>query len=172
MSLISILRGDNGQSTSESALLLGTQKMTAARAAATLEAAQKGQSAKGAPGAQITASARQAAAAKADADKPIATLLTETSKALKSDTPLRDLSNRALAAIALDETGAFSKEQAVAAKAELRGRDRASLVAAIGGSGLSAASVASWISAQTEARATMSSEEAALRAQDGRLFRT
>ncbi len=172
MSLISILRGDNGQSTSESALLLGTQKMTAARAAATLEAVRKGQSAKGASGTQITASARQAAAAKADADKPIATLLAETSKALKSGTLLRDLSNRALAAIALDETGAFSKEQAVAAKSELRGRDRASLVAAIGASGLSAASVATWISAQTEARTTMSSEETALRAQDPRLFRT
>ena len=171
MSLISILQGDTHQSTSESALLLGTQKLTAERVAATIAAAQKGQTAADASSPQITATARQAAAAKADADTPLATLIDETSKALQSGSTMTDLSNRALAAIALDDTGTFSKEQAIAAKAELRGRDRASLIAAIGASGLSAASVTNWISAMSEARATMSTEESTLRAQDGRFFR-
>jgi hypothetical protein len=117
----------------------------------------------------ITPAAQQAAADAADAKKDPLALANSLRTALDGQKTagkgidMSGYSRRALAIVALDESGKFSHAEEAAAKAQLRARDRASALALIGGGDLTAASLKSYNQQLLAARNAMSTEEAKLR---------
>lgn len=126
------------------------------------------------PAVSITATAKQTAAAQADAGKDAASLAAELRTTLDSQydasgtktADMSDFSARGLSLIALNDSGSFSRGEVDAAKAELRNRDRQSLLQNIATSGLSASVLKAYGSAQLTARLSMSAEELQLRNSD------
>ncbi|HWJ71262.1 MAG TPA: hypothetical protein VNS79_14560 [Sphingobium sp.] len=121
---------------------------------------------------QITLQARRVAAEKDDAGKSVSTLAAALRGALdaayaavgeRHSADLTALGGRALAVIALNETGQFSRAEIAAAKSELRGRDRQAVLAQINEGGLTASSLGAYLTQSVSARATMSAEERSLR---------
>ncbi len=130
---------------------------------------------------ELSQAAIQAAAEKDDAAVEAGTLTTRLRAELDAqyatagndrEPALGEMSRRALATVALNTSGSFSTLEAHTARAELRERDRSSLLEAIAASGLSAASLTAWQSARNERLAGMSAEEATLRVQDSRLLKS
>ena len=122
----------------------------------------------------ITVEARRAAATKADAAKSPAALAKELRASLdeqdgKSSAKFTTMSGRALATIALNETGQFSKSEIAAAKLELRSRDRQSALTMLASGPLTSASLATYTRNLLAARDLMSAEEQRLRATDPNL---
>ena len=120
----------------------------------------------------ITVAARRAAAEKDDAGKAASAFAGELRTTLddayatageRHSADLTALSGRALAVIALNEDGQFSRAEIAAAKTELRGRDRQAVLTQISENGLTASSLAAYLQQATDARSTMSAEERNLR---------
>lgn len=168
MSLFSILNNDTATSTTTSsstsaqvakAIQVLAAKNAAKSAAATGSTAQSGVS--------ITIEAKRAANAKADAAKTPAALTTELRKAFdaagKDSANLTALSGRALATVALNEDGQFSRTEIAAAKLELRARDRQSALTMIASGPLTSASLTTYTTNLLATRESMSAEEQQLR---------
>ncbi|MBT2187683.1 hypothetical protein [Sphingobium nicotianae] len=176
MSLFSILSSPD-TSTSSLSSSSNLQIQQALQALAAKQAAQTGTT--GSDGAQsavsITIEAKRAANAKADAGVDAAMLAkslradldAQYKAAGKKDTAdLTTLSGRALATMALNQSGTFSKTEAAAAKLELRTRDRQSAIAMLSSGTLTAASLQTYTTNLMATRATMSAEEQQLRQAD------
>lgn len=119
----------------------------------------------------ITMAAKRAAATDDDAIKEKTALAAEVRKTIDADNTkagqkdsadLTPLSARALSIVALDDSGQFSKSEKAAAKLEIRERDRQALISELSGS-VNATSLAAYGRKLIAARATMSTEEVALR---------
>lgn len=168
MSLFSYLNTDSSES-----LLISVQKAQAAtRIKSASSAPESTDTAGTASSVLITLQARRAAAEKDDTGKTDSALTTELRTALDSayavagerhSGDLTALSGRALAVIALNESGQFSRAEIAAAKTELRGRDRQAVLTQISEKGLTASSLAAYLQQATDARTVMSAEERALR---------
>lgn len=178
MSLFSYLNADPSGTSSANSQIAQVLQQAKARATGS-KAASTGTSSttSGAKPAQVqvqvTLEARRLAAAKADAGKSAATLAGEMRKWLdasyaaagkKNSADLTALSGRALAVIALNSSGQFSRAEIAAAKTELRERDRAALVDQMNSTALTSSTVASYRQSLLASRATMSAEEQKLRA--------
>ncbi len=172
MSLFSYLNTDSfGSSPASTQIAKALQTIAEKNAATAVAAGTQTQSA-GSSSVLITLQAQRAAAEKEDAGKTAQTLTTElrthidadNKKAGKKDNAdLTAMSGRALATIALNESGQFSRTEIAAAKLEMRTRDRLSVVAQINSGGLTSASLAAYTQQLTASRATMSAEERGLR---------
>ncbi|GEM_PF-1201389 len=118
----------------------------------------------------ITLGAQRAATAAADARKDAGTLAEEIRATLDGkggqSTGMAGMSGRALALVALNEDGRFSKLEVAAARAELRERDRAAAAAFLSAGDVTAASLKSFSQQILAARETMSAEERLLRERD------
>lgn len=163
MSLLSIL----SNSASGAGAAYGSSSVSATIEAALAKAKEgdKGSTADAASSASISAAAQLAAAEKADGAKDFAALTTETRAALDtqyaagaSRPDLSKLSGRALAAIALNRSHDFTAAEVTAARAELKGREKATLLSAISG-GMNIASLASYGKSLATAYDGMSAEE-------------
>ena len=173
MSLFSILTGGSAQTTSffGPALPASAVRAQAQLAEQLSAAAAKGVSGPATSGADITMAAKRAAAAAADARKDAAALAKEIRNTLDgavagNGTAKGDfsaLSNRALATVALNRHGAFTRAEIHGAKAELAIRDRQDLLERLSSDGLSASTLAAYQSSRLTARASMSAEEIQLR---------
>jgi len=172
MSLISYLNSDSLGSSSTSPQVSQALATIAAKKAAATSTDTTADTQSSGMSVNITVQARRAAAEKADASKTAADLATELRKSLDADyaaagkknsSDLTAQSGRALATIALNETGQFNKSEIAAAKLELRARDRQSILAEISAGPLTAASLAAYSKQMLGARATMSVEERSLR---------
>lgn len=170
MSLFSYLKADSASSSSTSVQIAQAMQTIADRKATPAEKMPLG--ATNESSVQITLQARRAAAEKDDADKAAPALATALRTALdtayasvgeRHSADLTALSGRALAVMALNETGEFSRAEIAAAKMELRGRDRQAVLAQINEGGLTAASLGAYLKQSVSARATMSVEERSLR---------
>jgi len=117
----------------------------------------------------ITVDAQRAASEAKDAKKDASALVAELRKAFdeaygKGDAPdTGELSGRALALVATNEGGGFSRAEVAAAKAELRDRDRASALAVISSGDLTSSTLITYNKELLAQRAAMSPEERALR---------
>lgn len=121
---------------------------------------------------KITLDALRANADKEDADTAAGTLSETIRKALDkggTNAALGGYSGRALAVMALNEDGSFSKAEIAAAKAELRERDRASAIAFLNGGNVTAASLKAYSQQMLAAHQQMSAEERLLRDNDPNL---
>lgn len=178
MSLISYLNSDSlGSSSTNPQVAQALQTIAAKKASATATDTSATTTTKpgtkpGGSSVNITVQARRAAAEKADAGKTAADLSAELRKSLDADyaaagkknsSNLTAQSGRALATIALNESGQFSKSEIAAAKLELRARDRQSILAEINAGPLTAATLAAYSKQMMGARASMSVEERNLR---------
>lgn len=171
MSLFSLLNGTSNATTSSSvssnstmsALLAQIETQKAATGAKT------DRSAGNAGSVSITLGAQRAAAEAKDMKKDASALATELRKTFdeaykKGDAPdTSELSGRALALVALNGDGSFSRAEVAAAKAELRDRDRASALAIINAGELTSATLITYNKDLLAQRASMSPEERALR---------
>ena len=124
----------------------------------------------------ITLAAQRANASATDAKKDAATLAEEVRAALDEhyadggkSPSVSAFSARALALVALNEDGSFSKAEVAAAKSELRERDRLSALSFINSGELTAASLKSYSQQVLAAREGMSKEERLLRDSDPHL---
>ena len=180
MSLFSYLNADPSGTSSANSQIAQVLQQAKARATGSKATTTASSGISGAKPAQVqvTLEARRLAAAKADAGKSAVTLAGEMRKWLdasyaaagrKNSADLTVLSGRALAVIALNSSGHFSRAEIAAAKTELRERDRAALVDQINGSALTASSLATYSQSLNAARALMSPEEQALRQANPRL---
>lgn len=171
MSLISYLNMDMSSSSSSN---VSTEVAKAMQTMADRKASQGSGKTGGTSGGSqvsITVEAKRAAATKADAGKSGAALASELrisfdkqyEKTGKNSADLTALSGRALATIALNESGKFSKAEIAAAKLELRTRDRQSAVAAINAGPLTSASLATYMRDMLASRSLLSAEEQQLR---------
>jgi hypothetical protein len=170
MSLWSYLGTDlSGSSTSSSAQVAQAMQTLAARS----NTSGSSTSGTGQSSVLITIDAKRAAAAKADAGKDAATMISDVRKELDTQytaagkthsADLTALSGRALSTIALNETNQFSRAEIAAAKEELRARDRQSVMGMINAGPLTAATLATYTRDLLTAREGMSSEEQKLRA--------
>jgi hypothetical protein len=179
MSILSLLGSDSSATsaaTTQMSLLL--QQVAARTAAAGKSSTGATTTGTGTGSAvTITLAARQAAAAQADKTKDAATLASTLRAALDADhartgsrrADLSALSGRALAIVALDETGQFSRSEVAGAKQELRARDRQSAIATLAAGPLTATTLASYSRDLLTARETMSAEERQLRAGNANL---
>ena len=176
MSLMSLLNAD--LSTSSSTTSPQVQQAIQMLAAKTASQATTTTSATGKSSVQITIEAKRAANAKADGSKDATALATELRAGLdeayevlgkKNSADLRALSGRALATMALNESGTFSRAETAAAKLELRSRDRQSALSAIGTGSLTVASLTTYTRDLLAARESMSAEEQRLRESDRNL---
>lgn len=168
MSLFSYLNTDSSE-----ALSMTVQKALAAtRTKASATAADTGSTASSGSSVLITLQARRAAAEKEDAGKTASALASELRATFDAayaaageqhSADLTALSGRALAVIALNESGQFSRAEIAAAKTELRGRDRQAVLTQISENGLTASSLGAYLQQATDARTTMSAEERSLR---------
>jgi len=170
MSLFSYLKAD-----SASSLSTNVQIAQAMQTIADSKAAPAGKTPSGTANessVQITLQGRRAAAEKDDVDKTALALASALRGMLDSayasagerhSADLTALSGRALAVIALNDSGIFSRAEIAAAKMELRGRDRQAVLAQINENGLTASSLAAYLNQSIGARATMSAEERGLR---------
>lgn len=119
----------------------------------------------------ITLDALRANATATDAKKNAVTLASEIRATLDEQydgktgqSPnMSAFSGRALAIVALNDDGSFSKAEVAAAKAELRERDRASALAFLNSGDLTASSLKTYSQQLLSARNSMSEEERALR---------
>jgi len=143
------------------------------QAQARQEEATGSASAKGSPSLSsvlITQDAQRAATAAADAKKDAAVLAGEIRDALdgKGERPtgMTAMSGRALAIVALNDDGRFSKLEVAAARAELRERDRAAAAAFLSSGEVTAASLKTFSQQLLAAREGMSAEERLLRQND------
>jgi len=170
MSLFSYLNTDSFGSSPASAQIAKALQTIAEKNAATTVAGNQTQP--GGSSVLITLQAQRAAAEKEDAGKTADVLTKELRAQIDADNKktgkkdsadLTAMSGRALATIALNESGQFSKTEIAAAKLELRTRDRLDLVAQISSGPLTSSSLAAYTQQLTTARATMSAEERGLR---------
>lgn len=171
MSLFSYLNTDSfGSSPASPQIAKALQTIAEKTATTTSSSGSKAQSTSNSV--LITLQAQRAAAEKEDAGKTADVLRTElrtqidadNKKAGKKDSAdLTAMSGRALATIALNESGQFSRTEIAAAKLEMRTRDRLTLVAQISSGPLTSSSLAAYTQQLTASRATMSAEERGLR---------
>lgn len=173
MSLFSILNGTSSSSSTVStsstmSTLLAqieAQKAASGTTTKTGETSSTGSSSS----VSITVDAQRAASEAKDAKKDASALVAELRKAFdeaygKGDTPdTGELSGRALALVATNEGGGFSRAEVAAAKAELRDRDRASALAVISSGDLTSSTLITYNKDLLAQRASMSPEERALR---------
>ncbi len=119
----------------------------------------------------ITMDAQRASAEATDAKKDAAKLAVELRATLDEDGngSMGAFSGRGLSLIALNEDGSFSRAEVAAAKAELRERDRASVLAFFNSGALTAASLKAYGQQLIAGRQSMSAEEQQLRASDPNL---
>jgi hypothetical protein len=122
-------------------------------------------------GVTISVDATIAAATKADAKKEPADLIADIRETLDAQydkkgkgakADLSAMSPRAVATIALNSDGSFSKAEVLAAKAEMRTRDRATFLSATA-SDFSLTSLQAYQNARLTSYGTMSAEERAVR---------
>jgi hypothetical protein len=171
MSLFSLLNGSSQASTASSGSTMSAllAKIEAQKAASgstiTSSPTTDGKS----PTVNITVSAQRAAAEAADAKKDAKALVAELRKTFDQadkdgkTADMSRLSGRGLALVALNQDGGFSRGEVSAAKAELRGRDRASALALISGGELTSTTLITYNKQLLAERASMSAEERALR---------
>lgn len=175
MSLFDYLNNDSTSSTSSAASLL--QQVAAQRGitvpASTLNAlgADTGATTSSSSSVQISIGAQRASAETDDAKKDASKVASEAHASLKKDGvgAAGAMSGRALAIVALNDDGSFSREEVHAAKAELRERDRQSVLTFFNSGELSASSLKTFGQQLLAARQSMSAEEQALRASDPNL---
>ncbi|HEX7819404.1 MAG TPA: hypothetical protein VF463_02155 [Sphingobium sp.] len=177
MSLISYLNFGTGNSTGTSTGSLGSAYTTALQQLTATQARMASASASSTTsgsGVIISANATIAAATKADAKKDAATLATDIRTALdaqykangKGKMDLSAMSPRAVATIALNSDGSFSKAEVLTAKAEMRTRDRAAFFQ-VTANDFSVSSLEAYQSARMVGYGAMSVEERTLRASKG-----
>ncbi len=177
MSLISYLNFDSSSSSSStnslgSAYTTALAQLQAAQAKLASTATSSGT--KSSSAVTISASATIAAATKEDAKKESADLIADIRTELdaqytkngKGKADLSAMSPRAVASIALNSTGAFSKAEQLTAKAEMRTRDRAAFFDATAND-FSLTSLQAYQSARLVGYGSMSAEERALRGSKG-----
>lgn len=176
MSLFDYLNNDSSKSTTSSAASL-LQQVAAQRGitvpASTLNALSGDTSSttSNASSVQISVGAQRASAETGDAKKDASKVASEARAALDKNgvSATGVMSGRALAIVALDENGNFSRAEVDAAKAELRERDRQSVLTFFNSGELTASSLKTFGQQLLAARQSMSSEEQALRASDPNL---
>jgi hypothetical protein len=117
---------------------------------------------------QISLSAQRAGAESDDAKKDAATVASNARAALDKNgaSATGAMSGRALAIVALNQDGTFSRTEVDAAKTELRERDRQSVLAFFNSGDVTASSLKAYGQQLLAARQSMSAEEQALRASD------
>ncbi|MBO9579998.1 MAG: hypothetical protein J7498_03825 [Sphingobium sp.] len=175
MSLFDYLNNDSASSAGSASSLL--QQVAAQRGitvpASTLNAlgADTGSTASASSSVQISIGAQRANAETDDAKKDAAKVANEAHAALKKGgvSATGAMSGRALAIVALNDDGSFSRAEAYAAKAELRERDRQSVLTFFSSGELTASSLKTFGQQLLAARQSMSAEEQALRASDPNL---
>lgn len=163
--------GNSATGSLGSAYTTALQQLTATQASLTNKAIS-GSSATS--GVSISTNATIAAATKADAKKEPADLIADIRTALdaqykkdgKARVSLSEMSPRAVATIALNSTGEFSKAEVLTAKAEIRSRDRAAFFD-VTANDFSASSLEAYQSARLVSYKGMSVEERALRGAKG-----
>jgi hypothetical protein len=119
----------------------------------------------------VSLQAKVAAAEKDDADTDATTLAKELRTKLDAqyktsgtkDADMSDFSGRALAMVALNQNGGFSNTEVAQAKAEMRERDRQTLMSVINAGPLTSSSLATYGKSLLTARTTMSAEERSFR---------
>ncbi len=124
------------------------------------------------PAVLITMDAQRASAEAEDAKKDPAKLAAEVRAKLDKggkDAAMGSFSGRALAMVALNDDGTFSRAEIGAAKSELRERDRQSALAFLNSGELTASSLKAYGQGLLAARQTMSGEERQLRTNDPNL---
>lgn len=177
MSLFSYLNASSSSTSSSfatsssSVYASALEQLTSAKASLD---ASSGKSSSSKTGVIISASASIAAATKADAKKEPAALVTDIRTALdsqyktkgKAKVDLSDMSPRAVATIALNSTGAFSKAEVLTARAEMRTRDRAAFFE-ITANDFSASSLETYQNSRVTGYSAMSAEERAYRGAKG-----
>lgn len=175
MSLFDYLNNDSSKSSTSSAASL-LQQVAAQRGitvpASTLNAlGGDSPSTASASSVQISVGAQRASAETDDAKKDAAKVASEARAALdkNGNGAMGAMSGRALAIVALDDDGKFSRAEVLAAKAELRERDRQSVLTFFNSGELTASSLKTFGQQLLAARQAMSSEEQALRASDPNL---
>ena len=175
MSLFDYLNNDPSNSTSSTTSLL--QQIAAQRGitvpTSTLNALanETTTTSSNASSVQISIGAQRASAETDDAKKDRAKLTGEARAALdkNSVSAAGAMSGRALAIVGLNEDGSFSRAEVDAAKAELRDRDRQSVLSFFNSGELSASSLKTFGQQLLAARQSMSAEEQSLRASDPNL---
>ena len=175
MSLFDYLNKDSTSSASSSASLL--QQIAAQRGvsipASTLNAlsGDTSSTSSNTSSVQISIGAQRASAETDDAKKDATKIASEARAALDKNgvSATGAMSGRALAIVALDEDGKFSRAEVDTAKAELRERDRQSVLTFFNSGELTASSLKTFGQQLLAARQAMSSEEQALRASDPNL---
>ena len=172
MSLFDYLNNDPTNSTNSSASLL--QQIAAQRGitvpASTLDALsnETTTSSSSSSSVQISIGAQRASAETADAKKDAAKVASEARATFDKNgvSATGAMSGRALAIVGGNEDGTFSRAEVHAAKAELRERDRQSVLTFFNSGELSASSLKTFGQQLIAARQSMSAEEQALRASD------
>lgn len=175
MSLFDYLNNDPSSSASSTASLL--QQIAAQRGitvpTSTLNALanETTTTSSSSPSVQISIGAQRASAETDDAKKDGAKVKSDARAALDKDdlSATGAMSGRALAVVGLNEDGTFSRAEVDSAKAELRERDRQSVLTFFNSGELSASSLKSFGQQLLAARQSMSAEEQALRASDPNL---
>lgn len=163
MSLFSILNNDSSSTSSTSSLTQLLQTLqTQSSTSSTTSTSSSSQS-----GVSISVEAQRTANAEEDASKTAEELANEMrsmfDEAGKDSADLTTLSGRALATVALNESGQFSRSEIAAAKLELRTRDRQDAVSMFAEGTLTSASLATYTNDLLAARESMSAEERQLR---------
>jgi hypothetical protein len=175
MSLFDYLNNDSSNSTSSTASLL--QQIAAQRGislpSSTLNALGKETAATSdsSSSVQISIGAQRASAETDDAKKDRAKVTSDARASLDKDgvSATGAMSGRALAIVGLNEDGTFSRAEVHAAKAQLRERDRQSVLTFFNSGELSASSLKTFGQQLLAARQSLSAEEQALRASDPNL---
>jgi hypothetical protein len=175
MSLFDYLNNDPANSTNSAASLL--QQIAAQRGitvpASTLNALGNEATATSSSSSsvQISIGAQRAGAETDDAKKDAAKVASEARATLDKNgvSATGAMSGRALAIIGVNQDGTFSRAEVDAAKAELRERDRQSVLTFFNSGELSASSLRSFGQQLLAARQSMSAEEQSLRASDPNL---
>jgi hypothetical protein len=171
MSLFDYMNFGNSSSTGNSASSLSStyqtalQQLTATQASTTATTTSSSST-----GVTISASATIAAAIKADATKDAATLTSDIRSALdaqykangKGTADLSAMSPRAVSTIILNSSGKFSATEVLAAKAEMRARDRSGFLNATAND-FSVSSLQAYQTARLQSYAAMSVEERTVR---------
>jgi hypothetical protein len=176
MSLFDYLNNDPSNSTSSTTSLL--QQIAAQRGitvpSSTLNALANETTttaSSNASSVQISIGAQRASAETDDAKKDRAKVTSEARTALDKNgvSAMGAMSGRALAIVGLNEDGTFSRAEVDGAKAELRERDRQSVLSFFNSGELSASSLKTFGQQLLAARQSMSAEEQSLRANDPNL---
>ena len=164
LSLLSILNETSTGTSATATSAAATIKLALAKAQA---AAASASASDGSSGASISGAALLAAAQKADNAKDFTLLSQEVRATLDTQykagrsagkADLSALSGRAVAAIALNKTGAFSRAESAQAKSELAAREKQGLTDAVS-SGMSIATLKSYGESLVSSYDAMSAEE-------------